>query len=102
VSLKKGGGPKTIPATLTITGQGSTDKVSITFHNRKSSEVEGKLKESPDVKMAAIIPFIVESWDLDWDLTEEGVLSMEDEYPGLVVGILDGFWKARRKSVEGN
>jgi hypothetical protein len=102
MSLKKGGGPKTIAATLTIVGQGSTDKVQITYHNRKSSEVEARLKERPDGRMAVIIPFIVEAWDLDFELTEEGVIALEDEYPGLVAGILDGFYKARRKQVEGN
>ena len=102
MSLKKGGGPKTIAATLTIVGQGSTDKLQITFHNRRSSEVEARLKDRPGERMAVIIPFIVESWDLEFDLTEEGVIALEDEYPGLVAGILDGFWKARRKEVSGN
>lgn len=102
MSLKKGGGPKTIPVSLTIVGQGSTDKVQVTYHNRKSSEVEAKLKENKDVKLAAVIPFIVASWDLEFDLTEEGVVALEDEYPGMVTGIIDGFWKARRKAVEGN
>jgi hypothetical protein len=102
VSLKKGSGPKTIPVTLTITGQGSTDKVIISYHNRKSSEVEARLNGGPAVKMASVIPFIVESWDLGWDLTEEDVLAMEDEFPGMVVGVIEGFWKARRKQVEGN
>lgn len=102
MSLKKGGGPKTIPVTLTVIGQGSTDKVQVTFHNRKGSEVEARLKENPDVKMAAVIPYIVESWDLEFDLTEEGVIALEDEYPGMVTGLVEGFWKARRKQVEGN
>lgn len=101
MSLKKGGGPKTIAATLTITGQGSTDKLNLVFHNRKSSEVQAKLME-PGVKMAAVVPFIVESWDSDFELTEEGLIAMEDENPGMVSAVFEGFYKARRKEVQGN
>ncbi len=100
MSLKKGASPKTIHATLTITGQGSTDKLDVVFHNRRSSEVKGKIESG--VSLAAAVPFIVESWDTDFDLTEEGVTDFEDEYPGIVAAIFDGYWKARRKEVEGN
>lgn len=100
MSLKKGGGPKTLPVTLTITGQGSTDKLNLVYHNRKSSEVRERIKD--DVSLASIVPFVVESWDTDFPLTEEGVTEFEDEYPGIITAVLDGFWKARRKEVEGN
>ena len=39
---------------------------------------------------------------MDFDLTEEGVGEFEDEYPGIVAAIFYGYWKARRKEVEGN
>ena len=100
MSLKKGGGPKTLPVTLTITGQGSTDKLELVYHNRKSSEVDSKVKEG--ATLSAVIPFLVESWDTDFPLTEEGVTEFEDEYPGIVQAILSGFWKARKKEAEGN
>lgn len=96
MSLKKGGGPKTLPTTLTIIGQGSTDKLNITYHNRKTTEVEAKLREGN------LIPFIVESWDTDFELTEEGIAAFEDEYPGIVEIVITGFWKVRRKEVEKN
>lgn len=101
MSLKKGGGPKTIPATLTIIGQGSTDKLDVVYHNRRSSEVQAML-EGKDVKMAAVVPFIVESWAADFELTEEGLVAFEDEYPGIILAVIEGFWKARRKALEGN
>ena len=100
MSLKKGGGPKTLPVTLTITGQGSTDKLALVYHNRKSSEVRDRITDG--TSLAAVVPFVVESWDTDFPLTEEGAAEFEDEYPGIVTAILDGFWKARRKEVEGN
>ena len=45
-------------------------------------------------------PWIVDKWDTDFPLTEEGVKDFEDEYPGVVDAILDGFHKARRKEAE--
>lgn len=101
MSLKKGGGPKTLPATLTITGQGSTDKLEVVYHNRKTSEVEAKMQEAGE-SLAGLIPYIVESWDTDFPLTEEGVTEFNDEYPGIVVAVISGFWKARNKALEGN
>lgn len=100
MSLKKGGGPKTLAVTLTITGQGSTDKLELVYHNRKSSEVRART-EAGDT-LAGLVPFVVESWDTDFPLTEEGVSDFEDEYPGVLSAVLEGFWKARRKEAEGN
>jgi hypothetical protein len=100
MSLKKGGGPALLEATLTITGQGSTDQLKITFHNRRGTEVEAKLKEGG--ALASVLPFIVKEWDTDFPLTEEGIREMEDEYPGMVEIMFSAFWRARRKELEKN
>lgn len=100
MSLKKGSGPKTLPATLTITGQGSTDKMDVTYHNRRQSEVIERAQSG--VAMGALVVFVVESWDTDFDLTEEGIQAFEDEYPGIVGILMEGFHQARRKELEKN
>ncbi|NID06655.1 hypothetical protein HBF26_17300 [Luteibacter jiangsuensis] len=100
MSLKKGNGPKVLPATLTISGQGSTDKLEVTYHNRKQSEVRERLESG--ATMAGLIAFLVDSWDTDFDLTEEGVMAFEDEYPGIVEILFAGFHQARRKELEKN
>jgi kynurenine formamidase len=100
LSLKKGSGPKTLPATLTITGQGSTDKMDVTYHNRRQSEVIERAQSG--VAMGALVVFVVESWDTDFDLTEEGIQAFEDEYPGIVGILMEGFHQARRKELEKN
>lgn len=101
MSLKKGGSPKTLQVSLTIVGQGTSDKLQLTYHNRKSSEVDAFL-EKEGTLVADVIPYIVESWDTDFPLTQEGVLEAEDEYPGFVNAVLEGFRKARRKEAEKN
>ena len=101
MSLKKGGGPALLPTTLTITGQGSSDKFNVTYHNRRTSDVEDRLSQ-PGAVLADVVPYIVESWDTDFPLTQEGVLAAEDEYPGFVEIILEGYRRARRKEAEKN
>lgn len=100
MTIKKGKAPATLPATLTITGQGSTDQLNVTYYNRKQTEIQARIDAK--VSLGALIPYIVESWDTDFDLTEEGVIEFEDEYPGIVEILFTGFHEARRKSIEKN
>jgi hypothetical protein len=100
MTLKKGQSPAELPYVLTITGQGSTDKLSLVYHNRKPSEVKARLEEKGSV--AAYVPWIVKEWDTDFALTEEGVTEFEDEYPGIVRAVLDGWHLARHKEAEKN
>jgi hypothetical protein len=100
MSIRQGAGPKTLPTTLTIIGQTSSDKLNITYHNRKTSEVDAQL--ATGITLAALVPFLVESWDTDFPLTEEGVMAYEDEYPGIVGILIEGFHRARRKHLEKN
>jgi hypothetical protein len=100
MSLKKGSGPKLLPATLTITGQGATDKLDVTYHNRKQSELRERMDAG--ATMASLVAYLVSSWDTDFDLTEEGVTAFEDEYPGIVEILFAGFHLARRKELEKN
>jgi len=100
MSIKRGGGPKTLPATLTITGQGSTDKLDVVYHNRKTSEVQGRL--AGGCSLGALVVYLVDSWDTDFELTEEGVRDAEDEYPGFVDIIIAGYHAARHKALEKN
>jgi hypothetical protein len=101
MSLKKGAGPALLPTTLTITGQGSTDKLKVTYHNRRTSDVNERMAEA-GMSLAGMVPYLVESWDTDFALTQEGVEAFEDEYPGMLEALLAGFWKARRKETEKN
>lgn len=100
MSLKKGGSPELLDTTLTITGQGSTDQLKLVFFNRKGTDVDAKIKAGNT--LGALIPYIVKDWDTDFELTEEGITAMEDEYPGMVEIIFGAFWAARRKTAEKN
>lgn len=100
MSLKRGEAPKTIKAKLTIKGQGREDTLEVVYFNRKESEIDAKIAEK--VTFAGLIPFIVESWDTDFPVTEQGALEFEDEYVGIVAAVVQGFYRARRKELQGN
>lgn len=90
----------TIPATLTVNGQGGSVTFNITYHNRKQSEVAEKTlaatKNNEEGGITALLLFLVESWECDYALTNEGVREMEDDWPGLILAIVQGFHDARQ------
>lgn len=86
---------ETIPATLTIRGQGETVKFNVTYINIKSSELVAEV-ESPDFKVAETILKIVKDWECEYPLTSEGLQEMEDDRPGMLFSIIEGFHSARK------
>lgn len=100
MSIRKGKAPAELPATLTIVGQGSSDQLKITYFNRRQSDVQKKIDAG--VTLGGLIPYLVKEWDTDFELTEEGVIAFEDEYPGIVEIVFTGFHNARRKVLEKN
>lgn len=105
MAIKKGNAPKTIPAKLEIGGGGETNFLSLTFHNRKPSELQAKLDELRDSKepfLPSLVLFVVKEWDTDYSLSVEGVMGMEDERPGLSNAIIQGFHRVRQVELQGN
>ena len=105
MAIMKGNAPKTIPAKLEIVGGGETNTLSLTFYNRKPSEIQTKLdelKDSKDPFLPSMVLFVVKEWESDYSLGLEGVMEMEDERPGICDAILKGFHKVRQVELEGN
>jgi hypothetical protein len=94
---------ESIKTTLTLKGQGEVLTFNITYYNRRQSEVEVQLKkEGEDNTVADLILFMVKEWDAEYPLTKEGVIELEDERPGIVYGIIEGFHEARKMHREKN
>lgn len=83
----------TFPMTLSVVAQGDSHTLNIVCHNRKSSELEAKFNDN--ATMAELVQFLVESWDLGYDLTEEGLMELEDSWPGALLAVVQGFNDAR-------
>lgn len=90
-----------IATTLTLKGQGDSITFNITYHNRKQSEVDAVI-ENPDrlahERVLDTVLFMVKEWDSEYVLTEEGLKELEDDRPGTIMGIIEGFHAARQVS----
>lgn len=88
---------ETIPATLAVKGQGESWQFDLTYHNRKQSQVEALMAEAGKAeKVVDLVLFLVKEWDADYPLTAEGVKDMEDDRPGMILAIIQGFHDARQ------
>lgn len=92
--------PETLPATLTLKGQGETVKLNVTYHNRKQSEINELLAEGKTV--ADVVLFMVKEWDADYELSTAGIAELDDARPGILEGVMHGFHRARRMELEKN
>ncbi len=105
MAIKKGNAPKTIPTKLELVGGGESNFLSLTFHNRKPSEFKtqvDELGESQAPFLPSLVCFIVKEWDTDYSLSVEGAIEMEDERPGILNAIVQGFHKVRQVELQGN
>lgn len=84
---------ETLPAKLTLKGQGETHVFDVVYHNRKLSELQAKLES--DHNPISTILYVLKEWDSEYPLTLEGVTEAEDELPGLSLAIMAGFHEAR-------
>lgn len=102
IKLKR---PETIPAALTINGQGGRQSFNITYHNHTQSAFEKAFDaEAEDARRQIIesVLFIVKDWELDTPLTHEGIGELEDQFPGFILGVIQGFHQARQVTLEKN
>jgi len=89
--------PATLPATLTITGQGETEKFTITYNNLPTSAYDQLVAESREKGgISHVVLGIVKEWDTEFELTTEGVNEAEDLNPGLVIAVIQGYHDARK------
>lgn len=105
MAIKKGNAPKTIPAKLTIKGQGETNVLNLTYHNHKSTEFKEfveSLQGKKDPFFPSLAVHIVAEWDTDYSLSIEGMQELEDERPGTLQSIVEGFHKSRQFALEKN
>lgn len=110
--------PKTINATLTVTGQGETVTLDVTFNNlakqayadliektveRVQANVEGKRQDELVAETNAYIVIgLVSNWESEYELKIDDLLEAERDRPGLLLGVIRGFHQAREVAVAKN
>lgn len=105
MALRKGSAPKTLPAKLELIGGGEKTTLSLTFHNRKPSEItahEQLTRQTEKPFLAEMLFYLIKDWETDYSLSIEGIVDLEDERPGICEAILKGFWEVRKVTLQGN
>lgn len=87
--------------TLTLTGQGETVKINVTYFNRRKSELDAKLAETGNDGHQTLL-YMIKEWDSEYPLTLEGIAELEDDRPGVIYGLIEGFHESRRMTKEKN
>jgi hypothetical protein len=102
--------PDTLAIDLTIKGQGEQVKTSIVYFNRTQKQVLEKTNElnaselgkaDPEWVNRELFLFVVKEFN-GVTPTHEGIIELEDNWPGSVVGIFHKFHDARRVEVVKN
>lgn len=89
--------PATLPATLTITGQGEQVKFKITYNNLPTSAYDQLVADSRENGgISHIVLGIVKEWETEYELTTADVNAAEDVNPGFIVAVIQGYHDARR------
>ncbi len=96
--------PETIPATLTITGQGREQKLELVYRAKSRDEYQAMVAQlqKGEISMTQAILALVESWNADVDLDEKGIALVQQEQPGLDIAILLAYGDAHTVGRKGN
>lgn len=98
----------TFPATLTIVGQGLQQKLELVYRHRTKDERDALLARLRDNStdfsktLRAVVLDVLESWDADADVSEEGLELLDQYQPGAVIAIWQGYFEALTVSRKGN
>jgi hypothetical protein len=96
--------PETIPATLTIKGQGREQKLELVYHTKTRDEYQelvSKLQKG-EASVSEVIIELVASWNANVGVDAAGIAEIQQEQPGLDLAILLAYGDAHSVGRKGN
>ncbi|MDF4005321.1 phage tail assembly chaperone [Luteibacter sp. PPL552] len=96
--------PATIPATLTIEGQGREQKLNLVYRSMPRTDYQAKIEQlqKGETSVDKVLLELVESWEADVPFDAAGIALAQQEQPGLVLAILFGYSEANSVGRKGN
>lgn len=91
---------ETLSTKLTVKGQGESVSFNITYHNRTGKQIKELV--DGDKTIGELVLFVVKDWESEYPLTSEGLDELENERPGMLMAIMEGFHSSRRMEREKN
>lgn len=94
----------TFGATLTITGQGREQQLKLVFRHKRKAEYAERLSDivKGTAQPVDVVLELIESWEAEADLSRETLLELEEEQPGSVWAILNGYGDSLAVARKGN
>lgn len=83
-----------LPIALTVKGQGDTIQFNVTYFNRKQSDVAAKVDDEHGIIDALL--FVIKDMESEYELSKDGLAELEDERPGMLIALIEGFHQARQ------
>ena len=113
--------PATIKASLKVKAQGVENTLLLTYHNHSPEQYQAFIANPESLKVpdgvendalgiahinASLVLFLVKSFDDGTDkafpLNRDGLVKLEQVWPGTLMGIMRGYHQARGAEVEKN
>ena len=96
--------PETIPATLTISGQGREQKLKLVYRHKELTAYRELLDKvaKKEIKPEDAVLEIVESWEADMELSAATIRLLAEQQPGADWAIVEGYGAALAVARKGN
>jgi hypothetical protein len=104
--------PETLATELTITGQGQPPlKFNVTYKNPEQDAVNAvmasaamtdRTKQDIQYPTRTALLFIIKTMESEYPLTDEGIAQMEEDRPGMIEVLFNGWHQARRVTLVKN
>lgn len=95
--------PETIATVLRLKGQGEEFSLPVTYRNLKQKEYDALVTQAHAdnagdlIKSNAFVALgLITEWGSEYDLTLEGLIEANDDWPYLLVALVEGFFMARQ------
>lgn len=100
MGVRRGEAPKRIRAAVELKTAAERLNFQVEYVNMKTSEFNALLDSG--LTYGQLLVQLIATWDADYPLSSDGFNDLEDERPGCLVGLLQGWHKARLAEREGN
>ena len=96
-----GKAPEKIATTLSFKGVAEKFKLTVTYHNIGTKAFCDLLEKKESTFPLALLE-LIDRWDADYPLSIEGIEAFEDQRPGIINALFQGYHQARRVELEKN
>lgn len=100
MGVRRGEAPKRIRAAVELKAAAERLHFQVEYVNMKTSEFNGLVEAG--LTLPQLLVQIVASWDAEYPLTPDGFADLEDERPGCLMGLVQGWHSARLAERSGN